>query len=168
MIVHLKDRKGDKYEGLFDTEDFNKVTIDNLSWHTQWDSKTQSRYVKATKYLGKINGKNRSTTIYLHHLIMPLVGKGSMVDHINHNTLDNRKTNLRMTDDSRNTKNRRGANPNNKSGYRNVSWNYNKWYVQLQIDGVNTVLGKFDDVHEAGKYAEKMRKKHYGDYAGRT
>jgi hypothetical protein len=36
------------------------------------------------------------------------------------------------------------------------------------INGKNTVLGKFSDVHEAGKFAEEMRQKHYGDYAGES
>ena len=59
---------------------------------------------------------------------------------------------------------------NNKSGYRNVCWlkGYNKWCVQVTVDGKSTLLGKFDDVHEAGKFAEEMRKQHYGEFAGNT
>jgi hypothetical protein len=38
--------------------------------------------------------------------------------------------------------------------------------VQLQIDGKNTKIAAFDDVHEAGKYAEEKRKEIYGAFAG--
>jgi hypothetical protein len=93
---------------------------------------------------------------------------GEFVDHINHNTLDNGKENLRITSNRYNLKHRKGKNSNNKSGYRNVSWlnSYKKWCVQIQIEGKNTILGKFDDVDEAGKFAEEMRNKYYGEYAG--
>ena len=64
--------------------------------------------------------------------------------------------------------NRSGKNKNNTSGYRNVSYikGEGKYIVQLQVDGKNKRLGEFDDVHEAGKFAEEMRKKYYGKYKG--
>jgi hypothetical protein len=42
------------------------------------------------------------------------------------------------------------------------------WVVQLQIEGKNERLGKFKDVHEAGKFAEEMRQKYYGEFAGKS
>lgn len=103
----------------------------------------------------------------MHKLISNANNK-EIVDHINHDTLDNRKENLRKTEQSYNLRHRRGANKNNKSGYRNVCWlkNENRWCVQLQVDGQNTRLGFFNDVDEAGKFAEEMRKKYYGEFAG--
>lgn len=44
------------------------------------------------------------------------------VDHIEHDRLDNRRINLRITDNSSNTKNRKSKNSNNQTGYRNVSF----------------------------------------------
>lgn len=59
---------------------------------------------------------------------------------------------------------------NNRSGYRNVCWEKKskRWIVQLQVNGKNTVLKKFkeNELEEAGKYAEKMRKELYGKFAG--
>ena len=95
--------------------------------------------------------------------------EGKVVDHINHNSLDNRRCNLRLVDKSKNATNRSGRNINNTTGYRNVSYikTENKYIVQLQIDGKNKRLGAFDDVHEAGAYAKEMREKYYGDFAGK-
>jgi hypothetical protein len=92
------------------------------------------------------------------------------VDHINHDTLDNRKCNLRIADTSDNSRHRKGRNRNNVTGYRNVSYIKNckglPYWVQIMIDGKNTVVGKFNNPEDAGEYAEKMRKKYYGDFAG--
>ena len=72
--------------------------------------------------------------------------------------------------DSNNSRNRKSRNKNNKSGYRNVCWDKreNVWLVQLQIDGKCKRVGKFpkDQLEEAGKFAEEMRKKYYGEFAG--
>ena len=92
------------------------------------------------------------------------------VDHINHNPLDDRKSNLRVITVKQNSRYREGKNSNNKSGYRNVSWSksYNKWIVQLQVDGKNKILATFpyNELELAGKFAEEKRKELYGEYAG--
>lgn len=48
-----------------------------------------------------------------------------------------------------------------------MSWSNltNNWIVQLQINGKNTKLGRFDDVDVAGKFAEEMRQKYYQNFA---
>ena len=87
----------------------------------------------------------------------------------NNDTLDNRKSNLRIVEDRHNSQNRKGRNKNNKSGYRNVSWDGNRWVVQLSIDGKNVCFGRFkkDELELAAKCAEEARQKHYGEFAGR-
>ena len=51
-----------------------------------------------------------------------------------------------------------------------MSWDnwYKQWKVQLQVDGKGKILGMFpeDKLEEAGRFAEKMRQKYYGEYAG--
>ena len=42
------------------------------------------------------------------------------------------------------------------------------YWVQIMINGKNTLLGKFDDVDEAGEFAERMRQKYYKDFAGES
>jgi hypothetical protein len=87
-----------------------------------------------------------------------------VVDHLNHNTLDNRKHNLRIVSIDENNRNRRGANRNTSTGVRNVSYSKtdNKYIVQLQVNGKNTVFGRFDSLEEAAELANIKRKEIYG------
>ena len=132
-----------------------------------WDSHTKAHYVASTEYLGMLSGKSQHKTMLLHRYVTD-AKEDEVVDHENHNQLDNRKENLRITKTIKNTKHRKGRNYNNTSGYRNVSRVKNKWYVQLQVDGVGTLLKKFplDQLEEAGAYAKEMRNKYYGDFQG--
>jgi hypothetical protein len=147
----------------------DKIKKLDLSWHSAWLPNVQSYYCTATKYLGTFNGKPKYKILYLHDIIMN-ANEGDYVDHIHHDTLDNRKENLRITINKENTKHRKGKNTNNKSGYRNVCWvnKEQKWIVQLQINGKNTVLGRFkeNELDIAGQFAEEMRQKYYGEFKG--
>lgn len=140
----------------------------DLHWHVRYNPNTNSYYAKATRRVDDMDGENKKS-VYLHiEIVNPEHDESIYVDHRNHDTLDNRRINLRITNNADNNKHRKGKNSNNKSGYRNVCWIKTKgqWVVQLQIDGKNTRLAYFDDVDEAGKYAEEMREKYYGEFKG--
>ena len=94
--------------------------------------------------------------------------KGNVIDHINHDALDNRRCNLREIPYAMNSKNRSSRNSNNKSGYRNVFWNtgLSKWQVTLCRNRKRILVGLYDDVDEAGKAASDARQEYYGDCAG--
>lgn len=141
----------------------------NLSWHVAYEKKVKGYYAMASQYWGYVNGKPKYSTLYLARIICKCtIDDGVYVDHENHNTLDNRKTNLRISANDENLKNRNGKNKNNTSGYRNVSQIRDKWCVQMQIEGKNTCLKKFalDKLEEAGIYAAEMRQLYYGEFKG--
>lgn len=58
----------------------------------------------------------------LMHRLIARAPKGLDVDHINHDTLDNRRANLRVCSRKLNNHNRRGANRGAKSKYIGVGW----------------------------------------------
>jgi len=104
----------------------------------------------------------------LHSFLLGF-SKSRDVDHKNNNTLDNRLENLRISKRKDNSKNRNKLNNNNKSGYRNVCMIEGYWRIQLQRDDKNYRFPeKFTNVHEAGKFAEEMRQKYYGKFAGKN
>lgn len=160
MIIINK--KNERFEVLLDKEDYEKVK--DKYWHAAYRKDIDNYYIQNTQYQGRVDGKLKYKMTYLHRIIVD-APKGMDVDHKNRNPLDNRKDNLEIKFRKKNLVNRdKKGNSNNKSGYRNVCWNKNNnmWMVQMQVEGKNTKLGYFDDVHEAGKYAEKMRIVHYG------
>lgn len=116
------------------------------------------------------DGKMHGTTVYLHRWIYDEQGYDIKVDHINHDKLDNRRENLRVTNHNDNCKNRYAKNSNNKSGYRNVFWDKQKqmWSVGLCINHRRIQIGYYNDLEEAGRIAEESRTKYYGEFAGRS
>jgi hypothetical protein len=97
--------------------------------------------------------------------------RSCFIDHEDHDSLNNRKSNLRIITITENSRHRKSKNINNSSGYRNVSWSNttNEWLVQLQDNtGRTRVVGRFpkEKLDEAGAFATKMRQEWYGDFSG--
>lgn len=161
--IELNRRNADNLWTTIDLEDLERVINFPYTWFAKYNHTNNEYYVVASVYHQDLQ---QSRPIFLHQFLMDANGKD--VDHKNNNTLDNRKSNMRIVEESNNSKNRKSRNKNNKSGYRNVSFYKGKWIVQMQIDGKNKKIGSFDDVHEAGKFAEEMRQKYYGEFAGKN
>ena len=149
---------------MIDTEDLPKLINYKYSWSVKMHpiNKEWYAFTKVVKYDG-----SKSTTM-MQSFLLNTNGSNIHIDHINHDTLDNRKCNLRISSVSENLHNRKGKNITNKSGYRNVCWveRESVWLVTLRVNGKVARLGKFDDVDEAVQYAKEMRKKYYGEFAG--
>ena len=164
--VELNRTNAESIWTVIDLDDLERALIKfPYTWYAKLNKSMGKYYAYASEYIPELK---RARPIFLHQFIMEANGK--TVDHKNNDCLDNRKENLRIVLDTNNSKNRRGRNSNNKSGYRNVSWSNTEkmWIVQLQINKKNTVLGKFsyDELEQAGKFAEEMRQKYYGEFAG--
>lgn len=163
--IELNRMKAENLWAIIDLEDLQRVLDFPYTWFAKYDPDIDSFYAVASQYHKELG---RARPVYLHQFVMDANGK--VVDHENHDTLDDRKSNLRISEEVRNAMNRKARNKNNKSGYRNVCWSKSekKWLVQLQINKKNAVLGKFsyDELEQAGKFAEEMRQKYYGEFAG--
>ncbi len=92
--------------------------------------------------------------------------KGLLVDHIDGNGLNNRKSNLRLCTYSQNARNKRPS-PNCYSRYKGVTWHryHNKWYASIHKSGRSTFLGCFDDEIEAALAYDKMAGELFGEFA---
>lgn len=99
-------------------------------------------------YACRAFGKNDRT--YLHRwLLSP--APGLVVDHINGNTLDNRRENLRAVSQANNIRNRAGCQSNSKSGVRGVYWHAQrgKWAAKARENRKNIHLGLFATIEDA-------------------
>jgi len=92
--------------------------------------------------------------------------RGLQVDHINHNTLDNRKCNLRICTNSQNHGNMI-IQRDKSSKYKGVTWNSKrkKWIASIGENGKNYYLGSFEDEIEAAKTYIRAARKQFGDFA---
>jgi hypothetical protein len=119
------------------------------------------------KYIDLQNGKyarcyyNSNDRRLLHRVILN-APKDKVVDHINHNTYDNRRKNLRIVSRQQNAQNRRGAQKNNKStGIRGVSFykRDKKYEAYYFINGKKIHLGMFNNMEDAERAVVLARKK---------
>ena len=168
-VIFLENKEGLKKETLIDTKNLERIKAMDLHWHLRWDAGSKQYYAHAT---GRVAEGQRYNN-FLHCVIMnfdlDVENRNKyVVDHINHNDLDNKECNLRIIERVHNSTNRKSRNSNNTSGYRNVLFTEGKYKVKLQINGKPKTLGSFTDVDEAGAWAELMRQKYYGEYAGRN
>lgn len=67
-----------------------------------------------------VSSRTENKTVYLHRAIMD-APKGRVVNHINHDTLDNRRSNLRIVTHQQNDSHRNGHYNTSKLGVRGVS-----------------------------------------------
>lgn len=92
--------------------------------------------------------------------------EGMVIDHINHNGLDNRKCNLRICTNQENICNCEIP-KNNKSGCKGVYWakDKQKWTVQVTINHKTKYIGRYENLEDAIKARQEASKKYYGDFA---
>lgn len=117
------------------------------------------------------NGKGINKCIRLHKYILGIKDKSCKihVDHINHDTLDCRRFNLRVTKARDNLANRKGANKNSNTGVRNVNYikSCDEYWVQIMRNGKRYHWAfPSDKFEEACEFAEVKRHEIFGEYAG--
>ncbi|MDF2882207.1 MAG: Pathosis-related transcriptional factor and protein [Clostridiaceae bacterium] len=165
----MKKRDGRTFYTTIDTDDLQRLIDLKVTWHAILNPVNGLWYAQAGIYLGCENGKYKYSSMMMQWFIgNPDNIKGIQVDHIDHDGLNNRKSNLRISKYEENLRNRKSKNITNKSGYRNVSQNGKWWVVTMRVDGKHVELAKFKNVDDAGICAEILREKYYGDYAGES
>lgn len=118
-----------------DWVDFSRVMQRN--WQAQWNPGTNSYYAMSS----------RKGSRSMHGYIMET---SVMVDHANHDTLDNRRENLRVCDRNQNRQNHR-RHKNNSSGVSGVSFHKKSqtWAAYINSNGKRKYLGQFQNKKQA-------------------
>jgi hypothetical protein len=143
---------------IIDTEDFEHLS--KLHWHA---AVTGGNTFYAARRKKTDDGK--WSIVYLHRELLGLIkGDRREVDHINHNTLDNRRSNLRIATRQQNVMNtRRLCQPGLKGTF--YSKNAKKWTAQLTVDRKAMHLGYFPTEEAAHSAYCEAAQKYHGEHA---
>lgn len=142
--------------------DDDMAHLKNYRWQYHWAGYPQRPFIKENK---------EKRSMFPHHAVIgqPLKSTKMVVDHINRNTLDNRKKNLRIVTIRENSSNQnRKAKGKTSSKYVGVHLNEyirknglttKKWIAQIAINGKRSYLGAFQTERLAYKaYCEKLER----------
>ena len=136
----------------FDLEDFEKIK--NYCWHFA------RNYVEAWDYLNK----EKKINIRLHRLVMDCP-QDMEVDHIYHNTYDNRKNQLRFVTDQENSWNKKGKIDLQNHQYPGiVKRKSGRYQASIGFCYKKYYLGIFDTFEEALVARKKAEEKYFGEY----
>ncbi len=143
---------------LVDDDDY-----EGLMQH-KWYATKMKGGAKAKRSLPR-DEDGRQESAYMHRVIMN-AKKGQYVDHRNHDTLDNRRANLRLCTQSQNMGNRRksagsmyrfkGVRKNNGGG---------AWRAQICVEYIRTELGTFANERDAARSYNAAAIEHFGEFA---
>ena len=139
------------YVALIDKEDYDKVK--NYGWHVTYNKHTNSFYAQT-----EINKKG----IKMHRLILNAT-EGLNIDHKDHNTLNNRKSNIRICTTSQNTINSKRRSDNN-TGFKGVSFRKGKYIARIMVDQKPIHIGSFKTALEAHEAYKEAAKKLHGEF----
>lgn len=153
-----------EFDVLIDDEDISLVTQYNWYTHRLRLKDSSGHYFYSHIYVN-----NKRTTIKLHRLIMGCTNcDGTIVDHINGNTLDNRKSNLRICNylgNAQNAKKRK----DNKTGYKGVTKRHlvsgDRYRAKIKVEGKLYNIGEADNIETCARWYDVMAIKYHGEFA---
>jgi hypothetical protein len=138
---------------LVDDEDYELVA--RHRWHVI-ESERSPAY--AATLVPRASGRGKR--VYMHNLVMGAIG----VDHVSHNGLDNRRSNLRFATSAQNNGNRR-MRRRGSSQYKGVCRDRGRWTVAIVRDGKVRQLGRFLSEADAARAYDAAAREAFGPFA---
>lgn len=147
-----------KMFALVDDEDYAR--INSVKWSAYYNKWTRTFYARRCVKEGK-----KTTSEWMARKILN-APKGVLVDHINHDTLDNRKANLRLATQSQNQTNR-GTTVLTTTGYKGVypHKNTSRYFAAININGKQKWLGIFETAEEGAIAYNEASIKYHGEFS---
>lgn len=146
------------YSCMVDDEDYEYLS--QFKWYAK-----KSRNLH---YAARSNKKDKSKpiTIWMHRDILNLHGSEYVCDHIDGNSLDNRKSNLRKCTSSQNRLNC-PARKDSSTGIKGVFKlkGTNNFYAKIRANGVIKNLGSFVNIEDAKEAYNKEAVIIHGEFA---
>lgn len=141
-----------------------KIRIDKRDLHLL----RKYKYAKGTngyclRYVRREGPKTIQERLHRDILGCP---EGQYIDHINGDTKDNRRSNLRVCSAHENGMNKK-ISSRNRSGYKGVYWHKtsSKWIALIQVDKKRKHIGSYSEARDAAMAYNEAAKIHYGEFA---
>lgn len=140
---------------IVDDEDYEMLM--QWKWRAHKSSDGYGYYAETLKWHPRVDLKM--------HRLVAMASKGEIVDHINHNKLDNRRVNLRICTPAGNCANSM-IRKDNTTGYKGVSLRGNGKYVSaIRENGKRNQLGTFLSPELAAAVYDAAALRIFGEYA---
>lgn len=152
--------------------------VDSDLLENVWSMQGNGSHMYAHRYLRKAEVENydylKRQGVYLHRIILQRaivrdLLDGEVCDHINGNTLDNRRVNLRVTDPKGNATNRTESllKSNSACGFKGVYFEKNtgKYKATITANRKQFHLGRFDTPEDAYAAYCEAAQKHHGRFS---
>jgi hypothetical protein len=115
-----------------------------------------------TKWQYAVTGSRTGHLLFLHRLLLNAPAH-LQVDHHDLDTLNNRRTNLRLVTPAENHANQRHF--GTSSRFRGVIWHRGKWRARIVACGQPFYLGRFADEEEAARAVDAALLRAWGPFA---
>jgi hypothetical protein len=144
----------------------------DYAWLSQWKWHARKQKLKGRTvwYAGRtVNlGNGKFQKIHMHREIAEraCISTADDIDHVNGETLDNWRGNLRPATRSQTNQNKRKR-PNCASRFKGVSWQSQqlKWQARICINGIAHSLGCFTEERQAAEAYNCAARNAFKDYA---
>lgn len=147
-------------QGMFariDTDDI--ALVSPFNWYAAWHPGTRSFYAYTNQ---RVSSGFR--TLNMHRLVLGLP-EGVDVDHVAHETLDNRRPLLRISTHQQNCFNQR-APKHSRSGLKGAQWDAQsgRWRSSIRVDGKTKHIGRFNTAEEAHAAYVEVATRTFGEF----
>lgn len=147
-----------------DVADLDRLSGQPYKFQSQddWTVNASGAYHRAQKIVATNTENGKKTNLARLVTDCP---KGLVVDHISGDTLDNRRSNLRVCTTAQNVKNRTRLSRRNKTGVNGVTMRKGAYWCCISIKRVQRWFGPFKTLDAAALRRRKLELTHYGEFA---